>query len=119
MRLDAAPPSLRHAPNSLWQRLMFWLLAPAPHEAAPPLNRLPLVRNDFLAAVADLEHPDAPGLRQRISTTRSLRELWHQRAEVFRVVGLALGQIEAERRMLTLNRHFPVRSARRSQFGGL
>jgi hypothetical protein len=119
MRLDAAPPSLRHAPNSWWQRLVFWLLAPAPHEAAPPLNRLPEVRNDFLAAVADVEHKEVFGLRHRIATTRSLRELWHQRAELFRVVGLALGQVEAERRVLALNRHFPVRTARRSQFGGL
>lgn len=130
LRLDASPPSLRHAPGTLWERILFWLLAPAPHEAAPPLNRLPSVRGDFLAAIGDVGDDEAAAvraalryqvqaLRQRIQSARSLRELWHLRAEVFRIVGLAYDQGEAERRLLTLNRHFPVRPARRSQFGGL
>jgi hypothetical protein len=44
-----------------------------------------------------------------------LRELWHARAEIYRVVGLAHTQQEAERRVALLDRHFPTRAAR-SQF---
>ena len=118
LRLDASAPSLRHAPDSAWQRFMFWLLAPAPEEAAPPLNRLPLVRDDFLLAVADLPGEAAHVLRHRIVHTRSLRELWHLRAEVFGLVGVEHTQREAEQRVLKLNRHFPMRAAR-SQLGAL
>jgi hypothetical protein len=117
-RVHASPPSLRHAPASLWQRLMFWLMAPAPHEAAPPLNRLPQVRNDFIATIQDANGPAAEGLRVRILAARSLRELWHLRSDVFRVVGLTHSQGEAERRVSLLTRHFPTR-APRSQFGGM
>ncbi len=118
LRMDAAAPSLRHAPDSPWQRFVFWLLAPAPSDAAPPLNRLPGVRDDFIAAVADLAGEEADSLRYRVVHARSLRELWHLRAEVFRLVGLTLDQGEAERRLLQLNRHFPMRASR-SQFGAL
>lgn len=116
--LDASPPSLRHAPDSAWQRFMFWLLAPAPREAAPPLNRLPTVRDDFLDAVADLPGAHAHALRHRIAHTYSLRDLWHLRADVFSLVGLQHSQREAEHRLLRLNRHFPMRAGR-SQFGAL
>ena len=118
LRLDASPPSLRHAPDSAWQRFVFWLLAPAPNEAAPPLNRLPGVREDFIAALADLAGDEADGLRYRVVHSSSLRELWHLRTEVFRLVGLKHSQGEAERRLLRLNRHFPMRASR-SRFGTL
>ncbi len=118
LRLDASPPSLRHAPDSAWQRFMFWLLAPAPQEAAPPLNRLPRVRDDFMFAVADLPGEAAHALRHRIQHARSLRDLWHLRTDVFSLVSVEHAQSEAERRLLRLNRHFPMR-ATRSQFGSL
>ena len=47
-RVEVRPPSLRHAPATLGQRLLFWLMAPAPQEAAPPINRLPGDRRDLL-----------------------------------------------------------------------
>ncbi len=118
LRMDASPPSLRHAPDTAWQRLVFWLLAPAPREAAPPLNRLPIVRTDFLQAVADLPGEPVHELRHRIVHAHSLRDLWHLRSEVFSLVGLEHSQWEAERRLLSLNRHFPMR-ATRSRLGGL
>jgi len=118
LRLDASPPSLRHAPDSAWQRFMFWLLAPAPQEAAPPLNRLPKVREDFMLAIADVPGEAAHGLRHRIVHAHSLRDLWHLRVEVFSLVSMEHAQSEAEQRLLRLNRHFPVR-ATRSQFGSL
>ena len=112
LRMEVCPPSLCHAPGSAWQRLMFWLLAPAPYQAAPPLSRLPSVRTDFLAALTDTDGRDADRVRHRISGARSLRELWHLRSDVYRVVGLTHSQGEAERRLTLLARHFPTRSPR-------
>jgi hypothetical protein len=118
LRLDCAPPSLCHRPTGPWQRLMFWLLAPAPRDAAPPLNRLPAVRSEFMAALADVASEEAEDTRWGIQNARSLRELWHLRTDVFRLVAVAQSQVEAEQRLLMLNRHFPAR-APRSQFGVL
>lgn len=119
LRIEVQPPSLRFAPEgSAWQRFMFWLLAPAPHEAAPPPNRLPGVRTEFLATLSDIDGDEVERLRRRIRDTRSLRELWHLRAETYRVVGVHHSQSEAEQRLSLLNRHFPTR-APRSQFATL
>jgi hypothetical protein len=118
LRMEVCPPSLRHAPGTAWQRLMFWLLAPAPHDAAPPLDHLPAVRADFQAAIADIDGEEAGSLRQRIDVSCSLRELWHLRSAVYRLVGIAFSQSEAERRLAQLARHFPTRSPR-SQFAPL
>ncbi len=119
LRVEVCPPSLRCAPaGNAWQRLLFWLLAPAPHDAAPPLHRLPAVRTEFLATLADIGGDDAQALRSRIQATQTLRELWHARAEIYRVVGVAHSQAQAEERVNLLNRHFPTR-APRSQFGNL
>lgn len=116
---SVTPPSLRCAPETVWQRLIFWLMAPDPRDAAPPLNRLPGVRADFIAALADVgTRDDACALRERIQQARSLRELWHARAETYRLVGVVHDQVEAERRLARLNRHFPAR-APRSQFAPL
>lgn len=115
-RIEVRPPSLRQAPmGSAWQRLMFWLMAPAPEDAAPPVNRLPAVRGDFLRCLLDVEKALALPVRQRIDMARSLRDLWHLRAEVYRLVALTHSQTEAEQRVASLNRHFPTRSPR-SQF---
>lgn len=111
-RVEVRPPSLRHAPASLGQRLLFWLLAPAPQEAAPPINRLPGVKSDFLACLNDVESASSDALRSSISASRSLRELWHLRAEVYNAVGRAHSQGEAESRLQRLNRHFPTRAPR-------
>ena len=115
LRVQCGPPSLRHAPGSLWQRMMFWLIAPAPQDAAPPLHRLPGVRTDFMASVADISSEEADCVRLRIHEARSLRDLWHVRAEIYRVVAVTHSQTQAEQRLLLLNRHFPTRSPR-SQF---
>jgi len=118
LRLECGPPSLRNAPDSSWQRLMFWLMAPAAQDASPPLNRLPAVRTEFMATLADISSADADRLRVSICEAFSLRELWHVRAELFGVIGLAHSQSEAEQRLLLLNRHFPARTPR-SQFAAL
>lgn len=111
-RVEVKPPSLRQAPVSWLQRLLFWLMAPAPQDAAPPINRLPRVRQDFLACLDDVNLPAADSLRASIAGSRSLRELWHLRAEVYNLVGRCHSESEAERRIDRLNRHFPTRAAR-------
>ncbi len=117
-RVQVCPPPLRLSPASPWQRLLFWMMAPAPQDASPPLNRLPGVRQQFMAVVADIQGEEADRLRWRIEQARSLRELWHLRADTYRVVGVAHSQAEAEQRVALLNCHFPTR-APRSQFAGL
>lgn len=112
LRPEVRPPSLRHAPASPWQRLMFWLMAPAPQDAAPPINRLPGVRQDFLLALSDVDRQLSGPLIGRVDGARSLRELWHLRADVYSVIGRAHSQVEAERRLARLNRHFPTRAPR-------
>jgi len=112
LRAECRPPSLCHAPDSAWQRFMFWLLAPAPQEAAPPINRLPGVKVDFLACLNDVVNVPTSTLRTSIEAACSLRELWHLRAEVYNCVGRAHSEVEAERRLQRLNRHFPTRAPR-------
>ena len=112
LRAEVRPPSLCHRPDSPWQRLLFWLVAPAPRDAAPPLKRLPAVRREFLQTLSDIASAEAGALGGRIDGSRSLRELWHLRTEVYRVIAVARSQAEAELRLATLNRHFPSRGPR-------
>ncbi len=111
-RVEVRPPSLCHAPDNAWQRLMFWLLAPAPQDAAPPLNRLPAVRDDFVTALADIDSFDGRVLSDRVAMARSLRELWHLRADVYRLVAISHNQAVADERLAELSRHFPTRAPR-------
>lgn len=91
---------------------MFWLLAPAPTDASPPINRLPNVRADFLECTSDVTTDRVHDLRRLIKDARSLRELWHLRAEVYNAVAIQFNQYEAEQRLSRLNRHFPTRAPR-------
>jgi hypothetical protein len=111
-RAEVCPPSLRQAPRSAWSRLWFWLLAPGPMQASPSVNRLPPVRQDFLNSLGDIDGSPACSLSTRIGQARSLRDLWHLRAELYSVVALSHSQQEAERRVAQLNRHFPTRAPR-------
>jgi hypothetical protein len=112
LRVEVCPPSLRQAPASPWRRLWFWLSAPAPKDAAPPPSRLPAVREDFVRCLVDVALPQAGELHRRIGLAHTLRELWHLRAELYRVVAIAHSQSEAERRLAELNRHFQTRAPR-------
>ena len=91
---------------------MFWMLAPAPLEAAPPLSRLPAVRADFLACLSDAHDDEARKLCQRINRARSLRELWHLRASLFGYLACHHSQAEAQSRLQSLDGHFGGRAAR-------
>ena len=105
-------------------RVRGWLVAGWPGSEPQAVLRaqrsqvLSAAREDFFAAVADLTLPAASALLDRIEFAKSMRELWHLRAEVFALVSLERDQLEADRRLATLNRHFPTRSPR-SGFGGL
>ena len=109
---SVSPPSLRHAPSSAWQRLMFWLVAPAPHDAAPPLNRLPGVQEEFQRALLGIEEAAAYAMACRISNARSLREMWHLRADIYTLIAQQYSEFEAAQRVALLNRHFPTRAPR-------
>lgn len=112
MRFEVCPPSLRQAPDSLLNRIWFWLAAPAPQDASPAIHRLPALRLEFQAAVMDIDPSRAAALMQRIELARSLRELWHLRADIYGLVALEHSQAEAESRLADLNRHFPTRAPR-------
>lgn len=112
LRTEVMPPSLRHAPDCGWQRLLGWLIAPSVERSSPPLNRLPPVRGEFAACLVDVQTDGDEALRARIAAARSLRELWHLRAEVYRLVATAHSEAEAQARLARLNRHFPTRAPR-------
>lgn len=112
-RVPVPPPSLRTAPTAAWDRFVFWLTAPAALDAAPPLSQLPVARQEFVDSLLDLQGADVQQLAERIQQARTLRELWHLRAELYRVVALHRSQSEAERRLSGLNSHFPKRGRSR------
>lgn len=120
-RLQVCPPKVRR--SRAWYRAIGdWLRAGwAPdtkrRPGAAPID-LETARRDFREAVEDLRTPAADDLLDRIDDARGLRELWHLRAEVFRLVSLLHSQLEADERLAWLNRHFPTRSPR-SGFGAL
>jgi hypothetical protein len=118
-RLEICPPERRCGPRPWWHRLRAWAAAgwPGPGSDTPDA-RLANIRHDFADALADLVGDHADELLDRLHAARSLRELWHLRAEVFSLVSLQHSQGEADTRLALLNRHFPAR-APRSGFGAL
>ena len=125
-RIVVCPPALLHRPAMFtagWRAgLRDWLntgwnSAPVPTElrAARTANGNPnfdRVREEFLQSLADIRTQQAGELQGRIHTSRSLRDLWHLRPEVFKLVAIRFSQAEAQNRLDRLNRHFPTRSPR-------
>ena len=112
-RIEVCPPE--RWPSSLsWRGRLHRLLQHSRWVPEPvrPVNRLALVRSQFLEQVVDLDGLAAMALSDRIAQARSLRDLWHLRMPLYSVVAIALDQAEAERRLACLNRHFPVRAPR-------
>ena len=115
-RIEICPPELWPSSLSWRGRLTRWLnnsrWLPAP---ARPMNRLALVKAEFRQAVLDVAPGLLDGLDERIELARSLREFWHLRSPLYSAVSMGLNQLEAERRLSALNRHFPRRTPRNSR----
>lgn len=135
VRIESCPPaSYGHSQSLLdkmFDRLLDWMAdsfgrvgrplrrETASNESLPPSGVTPLsmVRHEFACALDDIPTRAADELDIRIDRARSLRELWHLRADLFNVVSCHSSQTEARERLSRLNRHFPAR-APRSGFGG-
>lgn len=112
-RTTVIPPSPWGQAEPVWRSLWSWL-RDAEAAAQRPHQTLERARVAFAAALDDLHAEDALDLRRRGRSARSLRELWHLRAELYGVVARHRSQAEADRRMGRVNQHFPC-SARPSQ----
>jgi hypothetical protein len=117
-RLEICPPQPQRRARDWLARVKGWLAAgwsgnrPQPGTLADRSQALSAARQDFFTAVADLHIPAASALLDRIEFAKSMRELWHLRAEVFALVSIEHDQIEADKRLANLNRHFPTRAPR-------
>jgi hypothetical protein len=117
-RTQVEPPSLFSRSRPLWKAwatdfwCWLWDMEEAPRTPAPATG-LRKVKAEFNTAMWDLQSLRANHVRGLVEQARSLRELWHLRADVFRVIAVHRGQIEAQLRLDALNSHFPVRSSAR------
>lgn len=115
-RNQVAPPSLFSRSRPLWKSWVsgFWCWLwdmdelPRTPIAATGLRK---VKSEFNSAMWDLQSLRANQVRTMVEQARSLRELWHLRADVFKVISVHRGQIEAQLRLDALDSHFPVRSS--------
>lgn len=113
-RKEVRPPSLFTPSEPSWRRWVAtawqWLWDHQDLEDHPRvLQGIQQVRTEFLSVIWDLQSYAAANTREAINQARSLRELWHLRAQAFSVIAVHRGQAEAYRRLESLNRHFPVR----------
>lgn len=105
---EVRPPAMWRVPRpSIWGGLLRWL-GEGRTDQCERVRTIDAARSDCQRAMADLGTADASGLRLRVNTACSLRELWHLRTELFGLVARHLSQEEAERRLAKVNRHFPA-----------
>jgi len=118
-RASVTPPSQFAPPQPLWKLWArgFWNWLWDNDESPRPLasaTGLRAIKTEFVASLWDLQSLRANQVRDQIETARSLRELWHLRADVFKVISTHRGQIEAQLRLDALDSHFPVRASRKA-----
>lgn len=119
-RAQVTPPSQFAAAQPLWKRWTsgfwnwLWDNDESPRQLAPATG-LRAIKTEFVASLWDLQSLRANQVRDQIETSRSLRELWHLRADVFKVISTHRGQIEAQLRLDALDSHFPVRASRKAE----
>jgi hypothetical protein len=112
-RVEVCPPALWPSSLTFWGRAKRWLeRSPWMPEDHRPVNRLALVKQEFRASLQPVSCAEAASLHDRIDRARSLRELWHLRSVLYGLLATAFSQVEAERQMAQLNRHFPTRAPR-------
>lgn len=112
-RIEVCPPELWASSIGWRATLRRWMQrAPWRPTQQRPVNRLAQVKQEFREAAADLPATALEGLDERIERARSLREFWHLRSSLYHAVAMGVNQIEAERRLARLNRHFPTSAPR-------
>ena len=119
-RTEICPPALlrgaAHAASSWRSGLRDWRVTgwqvPVRDAALSGNAGVRRVRDEFVLSLHDIRTQQSGMLQERIRIARSLRELWHLRPEVFKLVALRFSQAEAQARLDRLNRHFPTRSPR-------
>jgi hypothetical protein len=106
-RRDVCPPALlaQEEGTTVLRRWLRRLGAPGA-AARDPLQRVLAVCEEFAHALDGIDNQHAHFLQHRIRHQRSLRELWHLRAEMFVLIAQARTEHEAEQRMAPLARHF-------------
>ncbi len=118
-RAGVAPPTLFFRSRPAWKNWLsnfwHWLWEMDDTQYYTPLTGLAKVKSEFCLAMWDLQSARANQVREMVDRARSLRELWHLRSDVFRVIAIHRGQIEAQQRLDGLDSHFPVRSSTRSE----
>lgn len=115
-RTSVRPPALWGQAEPVWKAIWNWLRS-ADDPANRRLQTLDKARRDFAGALADMPTDDACDLRRRGQSARSLRELWHLRAELYSIVARHHSQTEADRRLGLVNRHFPTSTKAAAQAG--
>jgi hypothetical protein len=68
------------------------------------------LQEEFASLIADIRADIAEDLRGQIERARSPRELWHLRPRLYDLIARSHTELEAQRRLEQLNRHFPTRS---------
>lgn len=116
-RAVVTPPSrfAAQAPSPLRWVSQAWRWLWDQEEPAPklaPIGEIRKIRAEFHAALMDMQSAKAYQVRYQIEASRSLRELWHLRADVFEIVAENRGEGEAKARVAALNHHFPEGPAR-------
>ncbi|WP_374568570.1 hypothetical protein [Ideonella sp.] len=107
-RTAIRPPAVWGQAEPVWKSLLNWLRPNRPQPAERRTLTLEGARRDFANALADLTTEDAVDLRRRGQSARSLRELWHLRADLYSMVARYRSQGEADSRLQLVNRHFPT-----------
>lgn len=106
-RTAIRPPAVWGQAEPVWKTLWSWVRG-----SQEPIQHRKLTlddaRRDFAAALSDLVTEDACDLRRRGQSARSLRELWHLRADLYSMIARYRSQGEADRRLQLVNRHFPA-----------
>ena len=99
------PPAVWGQAEPVWKSLWGWLRSRPGHDERRS-DALERARDDFGAALQDLPGDAAQDLRRRGQSARSLRELWHLRADLYGMVARHRSQGEADQRLQLVNRHF-------------
>jgi len=109
-RLEVCPPLAFEPAESGFRRWLRRLGAPrAAAGSQSPEQQLRTVREEFAQALNGLESQHAQYLQHKIRHIRSMRDLWHLRAEMFVLIAQGTTEQEAQQRMAPLARHFPSR----------